>query len=637
MRVATNMLTDRVLLNLQHNLQRLMNLETQLSSGRRINTPSDDPVGTHRDLQYRAELSKNEQYRKNIDRGMDWILAYDDILSELKTLVSSAKEIAVALANDTYDHVARKAAATEVESLFHRLIQLANTQHGSDFVFSGFRTNDPTLVATPHGVVYGGDQGRINFQIDSFSRITINLTGDNVFLTQVSNLGEDADLNPGLAATTLLADLHTGRGVDLSPGTFTVTDQNLGIVSTIDVSAAVDIDDVLTSINAQLNADGITNLVARIGLEGNNILFDTTPNGLITTATSLGVLNDGNGIQGTEIFISDGAGINATVDFSSAATVGDVINAFNSQVAAQGINNVTLQINAAGTGLDVVDSNAIPLGLTITESGEPGDTAAGLGIVGDVSPVLNGGDLSPLVSFRIEETTGTTAADLGILGEFSGDFAGEDLDPILRASTAVADLNAGGGICLGRVVVKQGDVSCTIDLSSPPVLTVQDVLDAFNNSGLDITASINQSGRGIQIINNDPYRSLTIEDEGNGRTAKDLGVFGSSDMMGSLLVLMNALNADDAEGIGLLLGNLDDAMDHLLSQRATTGAKAQRLESTRSHLLDLELVILDQLSEVEDADISRLVTDLATFENSYQASLFASAGIIQPSLLEFLK
>ncbi|MEW5993341.1 MAG: flagellin, partial [Candidatus Zixiibacteriota bacterium] len=558
---------------------------------------------------------------------------------EANNLVSSAKEIAIALANDTFDATAREGAATEVEAIFSRLMALANSRQIENYIFSGYRTDTQALVSSANGVCYQGDQGAIDYQIDSFSRMTVNLSGHEVFLKPLTILGEEADLNPGLTGATLLADLHNGQGVDLSPGTFTVTDRNLGIVATIDVSAAVDINDVLTAINAQLAAAGITNLTATLGSEGNNILLDATPNGLISAATSLAVLNNGHGVdlEPGEIFVTDGAGINVTVDFSSATTIGDIINEFNAQLVAQGVSNVTMQINAAGTGLEIVDANAVPLGLRIMEVAEKQTTAADLGILGSIAPTLTGRDLEPTVNFKVEETTGTTATDLGIIGEFTADFSGNDLDPLLLATTDISSLNNGVGFDLGRVVVWQGDDRRVIDLSSPPLVTVQDVLDAFNNSGLDIIASVNAGGRGIQIANNDPTRSLTIEDESGARTAKDLDIFGSTDMMGTVLVLVNALRNDDAEGTALLLQNLDDAMNHLVRQRASVGAKAVRLETTQSRLVNLELTLMQQLSDVEDVDITKAVTDLATFENNYRASLLAAASVVQPSLLDFLK
>jgi len=637
MRISNNMINNTVVFNMQRSLERFLKLQTSMSSGRRINKPTDDPIGIQRDLGYRTELAKNEQYRANIEQAQSWMQTYDTALGDLKDLVSSAKEIAISMSNGVYDQVTRDGSAAEVDSIFDRLMQLSSSELEGRFMFSGHRTTDKALVATANGVVYRGDQGQIDYQIESSSRMTVNLLGSYTFLKPFGPLGKDADLNVAVTGSTLLADLHNGAGIDQTVGTFDITDANLGITATIDITGAVTVDDAITAINTQLAAAGITSLTARIGEEGNNILLDTTETGLISGATPLSRLNSGNGVdlQPGSILVTDDLGVNVNVDLSGAATIDDIVTKFNTQMTNAGYPQVTMAINAAGTGLDVTDASGV-LGLRIDEINGDQTTATGLGIQGTINPVLNGSALSPKVGFSITETTGTTAADLGLQGDIEGDYSGSDLDPTLLLTSNVADLNHGLGIEAGRIIINHGDFTRTIDLSDPSIVTVQDMIDAINNTGLDITASLNDSGRGIQIVNNDDTRSLIIKDEANSRVAKGMGIWGSSDIMGSVMLLGQTLRADDQEGTGLLLQNMDDGMQHLLNVRASVGARSIRLEDTHSRLVDLDLSFTELLSKVEDADLTKLVTDLATFENNYKSSLMASAKIIQPSLLDFL-
>ncbi len=640
MRVTNNMMADRVTTNAQLALQRFLDMQTQMSSGRRIDAPSDDPLGILRDLGYRTELAKTDQYRKNIAQGQSWNQTYDTVLADLKNMVSSAKEIAISMSNGTYDSAAREASANEVKSLFDQMMQLANSQQQNKYLFSGFKTSTEALKASANGVRYYGDTGQLNFEIDTSTNMQVNLVGSNVFLKQLSILGEHADLNVGVTAATELANLHSGQGVSQVPGTITITDQNLGITSTVDLSGATTLDDVITTINTQLAADGITNMTVGLGGEGNNLLLDTTANGLISAVTSIDKLNVGAGIDMStgKVRVSDGGAIDFNVDFSGSTNVGDIITKFNTQVAAAGVSNVTMQLNAAGTGLEIVDTNGTPLGLQISDIDSVSSIASDLGIAGNVGAQLTGRALDPQVAFNIDEAgAGTTAADLGIKGEISSDKAGADLNPVLLATSNMTDLNNGTGFNLSSIVIWQGDATRTLDLGSPSIATVQDLLDTINNSGLDITASINADGTGIQIVNNDPTRSLTIEDVSNGTTAKDMGVFGSSDMMGSMLVLVNALNNNDQTGTGMLLQNLDDSIQNLLNWRASNGAKGIRLQGTDSRLTDRQLTFTQRLTEVEDADMTSLITQLSTYENNYQAALLAASKIIQPSLLNFLQ
>ena len=610
-----------------------------MSTGRRINKPSDDPIGTIRDLDYRKELSKIEQYRSAIAQGQSWMGAYENDLADINTMLSSARELAVAMANETFDETARQASANEVGSMLDSIIQIANDELEGKSIFAGFRTNIKPLIMSATGARYMGDAGNLQFQIDSSSRVDINLTGSNVFLRQVTILGQSSDYNTSVTATTLLTNLIGGAGLTMPPGTITISDHNLGINSIIDLGAAVDINDVINIINTRLTADGLTNITAALGDEGNNIKFVTAQNGLISNQTSLSVLNNGVGVSMIpgRIKVTDGAGIDFEVDILGDSTIADVISSFNSQVAAAGIINVTMQINAAGTGLEINDTNGVPLNLSIEEISADSTTAANLGIVGSVGAQLVGQDLNPTVNFEIVDTVGTTGAELGILSKFNSDLIGDDLNPILLAAASVTEFNNGFGFFLGEIIIKNGEMSRVIDFADSSIVTVQDMLDAINNSGLNVTASINATGAGIEIINNDPTRSLAIEEVSGGTTAKKLGLFGGSDLISTMMVLQNALENNDQEGAGLLLANLDDALQHLLIQRATVGARGVRLESTNNRLISRDLGFIKLLSDVEDADLARLVTELATFENNYQAALMASAKIIQPTLLQFLR
>ncbi|HVP07395.1 MAG TPA: flagellin, partial [Candidatus Acidoferrum sp.] len=588
---------------------------------------------------YRAQLDQIQQCQKNVSQAQNWSGTYDSALSDAKGILDSAKEIAVAMADGTYDDTARAASANEVQSLFDRLIELGNTTLEGRHVFGGFKTQVTPFTVSTNGVTYNGDTGDIQYEIEPGSLASININGASAFLKQSAALGSTADLNVGITANTQLSELNNGRGIDMTAGTFTIFDRNRNLTVAIDLTGATTVGDAITAINTQLNTAGITDLTAQLGPDGNNFMFKTAQNSLVSTATQLIHLNNGTGVDLTpgKIRISNGAGIEMTVDLSGSASLGDVITKFNTQLAAAGVANVTMGLNGTGTGLAITDTNAIPLNLTISDVTDYEQTASSLGIVGTVSPTLTGTDLNPTVDYTISETTGTTAADLGITGEFFADYSARDIDPRLLATSLVTSLRNGVGIDRDSITLWQGGSTATINFADPALVTIQDVIDRINNSGLNITASINASGRGIQIVNNDTKKSFTVEDTGSGRTAKDLQLFGSNDTMGSMLVLANALRRNDQEGTGMLLRNLDDSIQRMLDSRATVGSRAVRFESANTRLNDMNLSFTKLLSETEDADMPSLVSTLATYENNYQAALQATAKIIQPSLLDFLK
>lgn len=81
-RVTSNMMSSQLLLNLNRNARTMNETQLQLASGRKINKPSDDPVGITYSLRYRAELSSNEQYTKNVDSALSWLNYNDTVLGQ---------------------------------------------------------------------------------------------------------------------------------------------------------------------------------------------------------------------------------------------------------------------------------------------------------------------------------------------------------------------------------------------------------------------------------------------------------------------------------------------------------------------------------------------------------------------------
>jgi flagellar hook-associated protein 3 FlgL len=107
--------------------------------------------------------------------------------------------------------------------------------------------------------------------------------------------------------------------------------------------------------------------------------------------------------------------------------------------------------------------------------------------------------------------------------------------------------------------------------------------------------------------------------------------------MGNIMLLISALRNNDAELVSSIIGGIDTSIDETLNHRATAGAKMVRLETTSVRLTEYSLDFTRLLSEVEDADITRLVAELAQQENIYNSALQAAGKIIQPSLLDFLR
>lgn len=145
-RITFGMMNANVQKALQTNTQRMNDTMTKLSTGKMISRPSDDPVGTSSALHLRTQLSKQEQYYRNIQDGQGWLSTTETAMSTGNDTLQRVRELAIQGANDTYSAVQRKYQCTEVRTLLEESVALANTTFKGDYIFSGTQTQTPPFT-----------------------------------------------------------------------------------------------------------------------------------------------------------------------------------------------------------------------------------------------------------------------------------------------------------------------------------------------------------------------------------------------------------------------------------------------------------------------------------------------------------
>lgn len=639
MRVTNKMIIDTVVRNLGQTTKRYLQLQSAISSGRRINKPSDDPLGIAKDLHFRSRLSDISQFNLNITHSISWLSYSDLALDDINGLIIEAKDLAVQLANDTYDENARIAGAAQVREMFNQLLDAVNSQYLNSYIFSGSKTDIPPLLVNAVGVIYQGDYQDIMMEVERNSYLKINTFANSFTTTPVKVLGEGFNLNPGLQPNLWLSDLNGGEGVNMGAGQIVINTLNGCYVA--DISAAKSIQQVLDTINGL----GIPNFTASIADSGSGLQLEETSDHELTVDTPLALLNNGAGVSqdpGTFVIRTEDSSIVVNIDISADSTLGDVINNINLSLSAAGINNVTVTIDTTENRLIIEDTNPIPYSLVIEEGGPNQTTAADLGIIGTMQGYLEGKELEPLHIMVEESADGETIAkDLGILkGTEFETLIGEDLNPELKYFTKISSLNSNASIVLGVIHITNGFDYVDIDLSglqNDPNATILDLVDLINRSGVNVKASLNSDRTGIMVESLYDDRSLMITEADSGRTASALGIFGSPDLLGNMLILEKSLSRNNTEEIQASLEIFDLALDQLLTVRSSVGSRVIRAETAQLRMLAQELQVTDQLSQIEDADMLRLIIDLASAEAVYQSSLATAARVIQPSLLDFLR
>ncbi len=140
MRVSNRFLYYQLVKDIGTNTEKLFKLNNQISSGRRIDRPSDDPLGLSQVLIYRSELNSFNQFEKTIDRANGWMSRTDSILSDVDNLLGRATELAVQQASSTSTEATREGAAEEIEEIRAMVVGLANSKYADKYMFGGTRT-----------------------------------------------------------------------------------------------------------------------------------------------------------------------------------------------------------------------------------------------------------------------------------------------------------------------------------------------------------------------------------------------------------------------------------------------------------------------------------------------------------------
>ena len=137
LRVTQNSMNRTQLAGLNGSLSRLQNTQEQLTSGKKLNRPSDDPVGTVSAMRLRGEQRQLEQFGENISDGLSRLRTADDTLTQLSPQLNRIRQLVIAGANDTNGPTERSAYAKEITQIKQGMLQLANSQYAGRPVFAG--------------------------------------------------------------------------------------------------------------------------------------------------------------------------------------------------------------------------------------------------------------------------------------------------------------------------------------------------------------------------------------------------------------------------------------------------------------------------------------------------------------------
>lgn len=182
MRISTSYIQQQSVDAMLRQQTELAKTQQQVSTGERIQSPSDDPVAAVRILGIERDLNLTQQYQSNADVAENKLNISDGVLTSAVDIMQRIRELAVQGLNDTNDANARAGIAEEISQLNRTLVSLANTTDANgEYLFSGYQSN--TQAFDPTTYAYNGDSGQRNVRVGGGYLVEISDPGDQIFVS----------------------------------------------------------------------------------------------------------------------------------------------------------------------------------------------------------------------------------------------------------------------------------------------------------------------------------------------------------------------------------------------------------------------------------------------------------------------
>jgi flagellar hook-associated protein 3 FlgL len=641
-RSTSLMLGNLTLSRLRQTNANIFDIQRQITTGLKQSLPSDDPSNASAILFLKQGLGAREQYEENLGFTLGSLNNVDQALGEATSILIESQTIASSLVNASAEE--RQAQALVIDAQIKGLLDLANRQFDGVSLFggsAGASKGGRVFEEFLGGIRYTGSETNLNSDTGTIENNPFTSNGSEAFGALSSRVKTLVDLDPTATASTTISSLNGAQNAGVRKGAVNLTVN--GTLVAVDLTTADTLGDVQTRINDAINTIDPTAGAISINASG----FDLTNNagatitiadiGSSQTAADLGIDLTATAPAGSTIAGADlGRQLTLTTDIADLATTVDILSGLT---ITQGQQTSTADFSSATTIQDLVNEiDRLGFGLRL----QINDDATGLDLISEVSGLR----------LAVGENGGTTAADLGIR--------------TYGLSTQLADFRDGLGI---EPITGNDDFQITLNdgtnfaIDASGLGTVSELITAIQTSattagvtlGVDFSVALATTGNGLDFQDFTAGASgFTITRVDESLVADQLGIlkeagtpatFQSTDnatvrvenVFTHLSDLRDALLNDDTRGITLAGTNIDQDTRSVTQARATVGVRAQRVQRQQERSQDLGLMEQTMLSDLQDADLTEVITRFQQLQTQLQASLRVGAQNLQLSLLDFLR
>lgn len=229
MRISTNQIYDQNIRSIMNNQGDLAKTQEQLATGKRILTPSDDPVGAAKVLRMTEEIDELTQFQRNNDLVTGSLEQQEAVLTNITDSINRARTLIVQSGNGILSDPDKRAIGAELEQIKLEVFDLMNTQDADgNYLYAGFQSGNQAFdynpAATGNAITFAGDPGVSFVQLSNSSKIQSTSNGYEVFENVLSRFKFEVQ-------ASTVADLETASVKQ--QGTFdTFFDKNYDPVNT---------------------------------------------------------------------------------------------------------------------------------------------------------------------------------------------------------------------------------------------------------------------------------------------------------------------------------------------------------------------------------------------------------------------
>lgn len=615
MRVSLRNQYSNFLYNLQETQSRLMDLNMQSSSQKRINKPSDDPIGTSRVLNYRESISTIEQYQTNIGTATGWLNLADESMLQVSTILTKLKGLAEQGATGTMTESDREATSYEVRQLFSQLVSLSNTEYEGNSIFAGHKVSENAyeeglMIYDQDGNSLGlatgasdrsilvqfvgaeGDEAYVGTPLPPNTAgpfpISYRYSNDGGVTWSTGSLDDASDTTLELGGVSV--NLPSGHRVELSPASNTKTSEGTWLTvaptaiylgdheaqSAVTYGVANPQFEALTLGGFEQDLDVTVDTGVTFGTTPPatfDVTFSTTVNG--TTQTSIVTVENLDGVT-TPVIQTPYGGI----QLSGTASAGD---SFSVRAGMTGVQNLGADVNAMGKGTFA--------GNVMVRIDNTGGVDIGDGTPVEYSYSTDGG---------VTWNTGHTASNAA---------GATSIDLLVPGGSLDLSVRDGNGVLAegSQFVIHPQTAGHDVEISAGQYVQI-------NNIGSEIFGGFYENGTQPIFADSEETQNIFV----------------------SVGKLVAALENNDQQGCAEALEDLKTSQEYFSTQLASVGARENRLSVAKTVLSGLKLNQEERMSAIEDADLATLLTDLANQQLSYEAVLKSSSMIMKMGLINYI-